>query len=94
MIHDGNFPTLRALIEIATPYVECSYVKEHFLQNITPELEEQFVELYTEEFEKAMEAKGLYFIVNYPKSSFVRRDPSIRLFMCGRDELPTIALTL
>lgn len=84
--------TLKALVQIAKPYDESSHCKETFLKNITPELEKQFAAQYSEEFEKQIEEKGVYFIVNHLKGRFGDDKPTIKLIMCGREKLPTISL--
>ena len=93
MTRDG-IPTLEALVQIATPYERHAYTREVFLQYITPELEEKFSELYTEEFGDAIEEKGVYFIVNYQKPSIFPRSRTIRIGLCGQEGLPTISLDL
>ena len=87
-----NSTTLRELIELATPFDESSHSKEVFLQKITPELEEEFSEKYTEEFKKMIQKKGLYFIVNISKIKTIAEKTTIKLSTCGPENVPTISL--
>ena len=85
--------TLKELIEIATPIDKTAYTRENFLSRITPELEKDFSEKYTEQFKRLIEEKkAVYFIINFTKAKIMTSNPTIKLSTCGKEELPTISL--
>ena len=83
--------TLKELIEIATPFDPTAHSRENFLERITPELEQQFSEQYTEEFENLIKEKGVYFITDFSTKK-IYGESKIKLSLCGKDKLPTISL--
>lgn len=87
----GNNVTLQELIEIATPFDPSSHSKQFFLERITPDLEKQFSEQYTEEFENLITERGVYFITDF-STRRVYTKPKIKLSLCGKENLPTISI--
>lgn len=68
--------------------------RNFFLRKIreNPELEYNFQEQLTEEFKAQMEEKGVYFIVNIIRAGLTKKKPTLRLSICGQEEVPTISL--
>lgn len=87
---DSN-KTLKEWVKIAQPYDPSAHSRESFLERITPNLEEQFSEQYTEEFGKLIKERGVYFITDFSIRRVIR-EPKIKLSLCGKEELPTISL--
>ena len=69
--------TLKELIKIATPFDPSSHSRENFLDRITPELEQQFSEQYTEEFENLIKERGVYFITDFSTRRIYTKDGRI-----------------